>query len=61
MIEGENLLMKHPSFLIHSGKRKVDKWLLGVGLGTCDRQWWLRVSLYGLRIFLLAGKKITSL
>ena len=30
--------MKHPSFLIHFGKRIQDKCWLGVELGRCDRQ-----------------------
>ena len=29
--------MKHPSFLMHFGKRVEDKWWLGVGLDRCDR------------------------
>ena len=33
--------MKHPLFLIHFGKRLEDKLWLGVGLGRCDRHWWV--------------------
>ena len=30
--------MKHPSFLMHFGKRIEDECWLGVGLGRCDRE-----------------------